>query len=196
MKNTILHINSSGRISGSVTRNISTQLVTHLQQQQGSPLVKRDLAEGIPFVDENWITANFTDPEQRSETQQKALRFSDELIAELQQASHLVIAAPIYNFSVPAVLKAWIDQVARAKVTFRYTENGPEGLLKGKKAYLVIASGGVPLGSEVDFVSPYLKQVMQFLGIDDVTIINANQLGQAANEAELTQQLAAIAENS
>lgn len=195
MKNTILHINSSGRLSGSVTRDISTQLVTHLQQQ-GSPLVQRDLAEGIPFVDENWITANFTDPEQRSETQQNALRFSDELIAELQQASHLVIAAPIYNFSVPAVLKAWIDQIARAKVTFRYTENGPEGLLTGKKAYLVIASGGVPLGSEVDFVSPYLKQVMGFLGIDDVTIINANELGQAANEAEVAEKLSAIAENS
>lgn len=196
MNNTILHINSSGRISGSITRDTSTQLVTQLQQQQGSTSVKRDLAEGIPFVDENWITANFTDPEQRSETQKKALRFSDELIAELQQASHLVIAAPIYNFSVPAVLKAWIDQVARAKVTFRYTENGPEGLLKGKKAYLVIASGGVPLGSEVDFVSPYLRQVMSFLGIDDVTEINANELGQAANEAEVVEKLSAIAENS
>lgn len=94
------------------------------------------------------------------------------------------------------MLKAWIDQVARARVTFRYTENGPEGLLKGKKAYLVIASGGVPLGSEVDFVSPYLRQVMSFLGIDDVTVINANELGEAANEAEVVEKLSAIAENS
>lgn len=196
MNNTILHINSSGRFSGSVTRDISTQLVTHLQQQKGAVSVQRDLAEGIPFIDENWITANFTDPEQRTEAQQNALRFSDELIAELEQASHVVIAAPIYNFSVPAVLKAWIDQVARARVTFRYTENGPEGLLKGKKAYLVIASGGVPLGSDIDFVSPYLHQVMQFLGIDDVTLVNANELGQAANEAEVADKLSAIADNS
>ncbi|KGM06199.1 FMN-dependent NADH-azoreductase [Methylophaga thiooxydans] len=196
MNNTILHINSSGRFSGSVTRDISTQLVTQLQQQRGTTPVQRDLAEGIPFIDENWITANFTDPEQRTEAQQTVLGFSDELIEELQQASHIVIAAPIYNFSVPAVLKAWIDQVARARVTFRYTENGPEGLLKGKKAYLVIASGGVPLGSEVDFVSPYLRQVMSFLGIDDVTVINANELGEAANEAEVVEKLSAIAENS
>lgn len=84
MNNTILHINSSGRFSGSVTRDISTQLVTQLQQQRGTTPVQRDLAEGIPFIDENWITANFTDPEQRTEAQQTVLGFSDELIEELQ----------------------------------------------------------------------------------------------------------------
>jgi FMN-dependent NADH-azoreductase len=95
---------------------------------------------------------------------------------------------------VPAVLKAWIDQVARARVTFRYTENGPEGLLKGKKAFLIIASGGVPLGSEVDYASTYLRHVMGFLGIDDVTLVNANDLGRAANDnVEISEKLAAIA---
>ncbi|WP_438970015.1 FMN-dependent NADH-azoreductase [Methylophaga sp.] len=196
MNNTLLHINSSGRFDGSVTRAVSSQLVTLIQQQNELPYVQRDLVEGIPFVDEAWINANFTDADKRNAQQKSALAFSDELIDELKQASHIVIASPIYNFTVPAVLKAWIDQVARAKVTFRYTEDGPEGLLKGKKAYLVIASGGVPLESEMDFASPYLKQVMGFLGIDDVTIVNANEINQAENETEAAKRLSTIVENS
>lgn len=196
MNNKILHINSSGRVDGSVTRDISAQLVSQLQQQTGYDTSTLELAEGLPFIDEQWITANFTDPEQRTDSQQAKLALSDSLVTDLQQASHIVIAAPIYNFSVPAVLKAWIDMVARPRVTFRYTENGPEGLLKGKKAYLVVASGGVPLESDFDFATPYLRQVMGFLGIDDVTLINANELGQAANEEDVAQQLSLIADNS
>ncbi|MCX4191468.1 FMN-dependent NADH-azoreductase [Methylophaga sp. OBS1] len=194
MNNSILLINSSSRIQGSVTRDISAQLVQQLQQQTGLSTIERDLADGIAFIDEQWVGANFTDPAERSAQQEAALAESDRLINELKQASHIVIAAPIYNFSVPAVVKAWIDQVARARVTFRYTENGPEGLLKGKKAYLVIASGGVPLGSEVDYASSYLRHVMGFLGIDDVTLVNANDLNRAANDhGDIQQQLAAIA---
>jgi FMN-dependent NADH-azoreductase len=134
MKNEILHINASARVDGSVTRDISAQLVQQLQHQHGASIVTRDVATGVEFIDENWIGANFTDPAERNREQKTILAVSDELVAELQQASHIVIAAPIYNFSVPATLKAWIDQVARARVTFRYTENGPEGLLKGKKS--------------------------------------------------------------
>ena len=194
MKNTILHINSSGRNEGSITRDISGQLVKQLQHREGLDINHVDLAEGLPFVDEQWIAANFTDPDERSDRQKAKLALSDSLVADLQEASHIVIASPIYNFSVPAVLKAWIDMVARARVTFRYTENGPEGLLKGKKAYLVIASGGVPLGSDMDYASTYLRHVMGFLGIDDVTLVNANELAQAANENEdVSQQLAALA---
>lgn len=193
MKNEILHINASARVDGSVTRDISAQLVQQLQHQHGASIVIRDVATGVEFIDENWIGANFTDPAERNREQKTILAVSDELVAELQQASHIVIAAPIYNFSVPATLKAWIDQVARARVTFRYTENGPEGLLKGKKAYLVVASGGVPLGSEVDYASTYLRHVLGFLGIEDVTLVNANELDQAANEEAVREQLAAIA---
>lgn len=192
MKNNILHINASARIDGSVTRDISSQLVNQLRHQYDVDIVSRDLANGLAFIDENWIGANFTDPAERSNEQKDALALSDSLVAELEQATHIVIAAPIYNFSVPASLKAWIDQVARARVTFRYTENGPEGLLKGKKAYLVVASGGVPLGSEVDYASTYLLHVLGFLGIEDVTLVNANELGRAANEAEIREQLAEI----
>lgn len=197
MNTHILHINSSSRIDGSVTREISSQLVAQLQKQTGSLVSHRDLAEGVPFIDEQWVGANFTDPAERSDEQKAVLALSDKLVDEIKQASHIVIAAPIYNFSVPAVVKAWIDMVARARETFRYTENGPEGLLKGKKAYLVMASGGVPLGSEVDYASTYLRHVLGFLGIDDVTLVNANELGQAANENnDISEQLVAITANS
>ncbi|HIC45935.1 MAG TPA: FMN-dependent NADH-azoreductase [Methylophaga aminisulfidivorans] len=190
MNNTILHINSSERIQDSVTRQVSAELVSQLQKQSVLAIKSRDLAKGIPFINEDWIHANFTDPEQRTEQNRQALATSDQLVEELQAAEILVIASPIYNFSVPAVLKAWIDQVARARVTFRYTENGPEGLLKAKKAYLVMASGGVPLGSEVDYASTYLKQVMNFLGIQDVTVVDAGGLIQETEK--LTQKIADI----
>ena len=188
MNNTILHINSSERFQDSVTRQVSAELVSALQKQSGFVIKSRDLAKGIPFINEDWIHANFTDPEQRTEQNKQALKTSDQLVEELQAAEILVIASPIYNFSVPAVLKAWIDQVARARVTFRYTENGPEGLLKAKKAYLVMASGGVPLGSEVDYASTYLNQVMNFLGIHDVTVVDAGSLIQ--DTETLTQKVA------
>ena len=188
MNNTILHINSSERFQDSVTRQVSAELVSALQKQSGFVIKSRDLAKGIPFINEDWIHANFTDPEQRTEQNKQALKTSDQLVEELQAAEILVIASPIYNFSVPAVLKAWIDQVARARLTFRYTENGPEGLLKAKKAYLVMASGGVPLGSEVDYASTYLNQVMNFLGIHDVTVVDAGSLIQ--DTETLTQKVA------
>ncbi len=108
---------------------------------------------------------------------------SDSLVAELKDADVLVIGVPIYNFNVPASLKAWIDMIARARLTFRYTENGPEGLLQGKKAYLVVATGGVPVGSPVDFATPYLKHALGFIGITDVEIIAADRLNSQADEA-------------
>src|SRR3546814_1403365 len=94
---------------------------------------------------------------------------ADELIAELEAADTIVITAPIYNFAIPASLKAWVDLIARARRTFRYTEAGPEGLLKGKRAFIVFASGGVPLGSEVDFASGYLKHILGFVRSEEHT---------------------------
>ncbi len=124
MKN-ILHINSSGRYEGSVTRQVSDLVVTHLRQENSAlEIVSRDLAAGIPFVDESWIDANFTAAEERSNSQNEALKFSDELVAEIQNAEYIVIAAPIYNFSIPAVLKAWVDLIVRVNFTFQFTENG------------------------------------------------------------------------
>ena len=182
----ILQVNSSGRYDGSITRMASAKLVKHLQQLQPELSVQqRDLATGLPFIDEQWIGANFTDPNERVEAQKATLEFSDELVKELQQADKIVIASPIYNFSIPAVLKAWVDLIARARLTFKYTENGPEGLLKGKTAYLVMASGGVPIGSELDLATKYLIQVLGFVGITDVKILDATKIDSETEKLEL-----------
>ncbi|MCW8877430.1 MAG: NAD(P)H-dependent oxidoreductase [Kangiellaceae bacterium] len=181
MSNTILHINSSGRKNGSLTRQVSEKLVEQLKNSE-SQVIQRDLVTGLPFIDEQWIGANFTDPEQRKAPQKEALEFSDSLVKELQSANQIVIASPIYNFSIPAVLKAWVDLVARARLTFQYTENGPEGLLKNKTAYLVMASGGVPIGSEMDLATKYLVQVLGFIGITNVKIIDATTIEEDSKE--------------
>jgi len=172
---TILQVNSSSRYHDSITRQVAELVVNNLSADN-STIINRDLAKGLPFIDEQWIGANFTAPEDRTDEHKATLSFSDSLVNELQQAEHIVIASPIYNFSLPAVLKAWVDLIARARLTFQYTANGPEGLLKNKKAYIVIASGGVPVGSPMDFASPYLKQALAFVGITDVTIIDANNI--------------------
>jgi len=175
MHNNALIVHSSGRNQDSVTRRITGEVAAQLKTQYPELAFKElDLAQGMPFVNEQWIGANFTSADQRSAEQHVALEQSDALVSELQMADWLIIGSPIYNFSVPAVLKAWVDQVARAKLTFRYTEQGPEGLLKNKKAILVMASGGVPIGSEMDFATPYLQQMMGFLGIQDVQVLDAN----------------------
>lgn len=173
----ILRIDASGRFEGSVTRQLTDHLIENLSESNSNThLVTRELASGLPFINEQWIGANFTPAEQRNEGHKQALELSDKLVAEIEAADTLVIASPIYNFSVPAVLKAWIDMVARAGLTFKYTEQGPVGLLEGKKAYLVIASGGTPLGSDWDFTSGYLKHVLGFIGITDVTLIDASKV--------------------
>ena len=111
------------------------------------------------------------------------LGFSNELVAELENAEHIVIASPIYNFSIPATLKAWVDLIARVGLTFRYTDNGPVGLLENKKATVVMASGGVPIGSDMDMASSYLKFALAFIGISNVNIIDASQINYAADES-------------
>jgi FMN-dependent NADH-azoreductase len=137
----------------------------------------------VSLVDESWIGANFTAEEERSAEQHDVLRESDAFVAELQAADVIVIGAPIYNFGIPAALKAWVDMIARARLTFRYTATGPEGLLTGKKAYIVIASGGVPVDSAVDFATPYLRQALKFVGVTDVDVIAADQLNSRAEES-------------
>lgn len=170
----VLQINASSRYNDSITRAVSAQVTEILAGQHQLTLQQRDLASGISFVNEDWINANFTDPAERNTAQKQVLTFSDQLINEVKAADVIVLGVPVYNFSIPATLKAWIDLVARARETFRYTENGPVGLLENKKVYLVMASGGVPLESEMDFASNYLKFFMQFIGITDVTLVNAN----------------------
>ena len=169
----LLHLDSSARIAGSVTRELSATVVEKLSGQRG--IIRRDLAaEPLPFLDENWVTANFTPEAERSGEQRAALALSDNLIEELEASDILVMGVPIYNFGVPAAFKAWIDLIARARKTFRYTETGPEGLLKNKKAYVIVASGGVKVGTEADLASRYVVQALKFVGINDITIIAAN----------------------
>ena len=176
-KRQILRIDASMRKTGSHSRTLTDQIIEHLGKTRDIEIVTRDLADSdLSFVDENWISANFTDPAERSDDQKVALARSDALVAELKAADTVVIGLPIYNFGIPAALKAWVDMIARARETFRYTENGPKGLLEGKSAILVVASGGTALGSEIDFASTYMKHVLGFVGIHDVTIIGADQL--------------------
>lgn len=173
----ILHIASSGRNNGSVSRGLASDFLSALDDAGlRAGLVERDLNNGVAFVDEDWINANFTPPEERSADQSARLDYSDQLVAELKAADLIVISTPIYNFSVPAALKAWIDQIARARVTFQYTENGPVGLLENKRAVLAVASGGTEVGSDYDFAVGYLKHILGFIGITDVSVIAADRL--------------------
>lgn len=170
----ILYVNASGRKEGSVTRKLSAELIAALGGQHTAR--ERDLADGMPLVDEEWIIANFTPPEQRTAEQAAALSFSDGLVEELKTADLILIGAPIYNFGIPAALKAWIDQIARARSTFRYTENGPVGLLENKRAVIIVASGGTEVGSDIDFATGYLRHVLGFIGIHDVRVVAADRL--------------------
>lgn len=175
--NTILHVNASSRYDGSLTRQISEVVRNELKAAKPELMIyERDVAVGLPFVDEAWINANFTPEEHRTDEDKAVLALSDSLVQELKTAEHIIIASPIYNFNIPAALKAWVDLIARARLTFQYTDNGPQGLLFGKKATLVMASGGVPIGSEADFATKYLKQVLAFVGITDVQVIDATKV--------------------
>lgn len=173
MTQTILHIDASARIEGSISRNLSAQIVEHLKADHTQ---RRDLAAPLPQVTESWIGANFTPPAERDALQQDILALSDQLINELKTADTIVIGTPIYNFAVPSALKAWIDLVCRAGLTFQYTKNGPEGLLSGKRMIIAMASGGTQVGSDIDFASGYLRHIMGFIGITDVEIIAADQM--------------------
>lgn len=172
MTKTILHIDASARHTGSTTRDLTARIV----EKFGGTVIRRDLSDALPQINETWVNANFTPADQRSEAQKQALALSDTLIAEIKAADVLVIGAPIYNFGVPTALKAWIDMIARAGVTFTYTENGPKGLLEGKRAVIALATGGTPVGSDIDFASGYLRHVMGFIGITDVDIVAADRV--------------------
>ena len=180
----VLEVSASARSAQSASRELTRDLINALDDRYGNVrTVRRDLSDGIPFVDEAWIEANFTPAESRTNKHHKALAFSDSLVAELKNADVLVIGVPLYNFSIPAALKAWIDMVARARLTFQYTDSGPKGLLEGKKAYLVVATGGVVAGSTLDFATPYLQHALRFIGITDVEIIAADRLNSQADES-------------
>ena len=191
----VLLLNASVRRQGSVTRDLTAEIVNQIKQQYGSDVVilERDLAAGLPLIDEAWVGANFTPVEARSKEQKAALAFSDALIEELRDVDAMVIGLPIYNFGVPAAMKAYIDLVARARVTFKYTENGPVGLLKDRKVFLAVASGGTSVGSPIDFATSWLRQALTFVGINDVTLVDASAL-KVAGEEKAAQAKAGVAD--
>lgn len=185
MTQTLLRIDASARKTGSVSRDLTNRIVARFDTPN---VTIRDLAvTPLPQVDENWVAANFTPYADRSVEQAETLALSDELVDEIMRADTLVIGLPIYNFGVPAALKAWIDQVARVGVTFEYSAEGPKGLLKDKRAIIAVASGGTEVGSDVDFATGYIRHVLGFLGLTDVEFVRADRL---AIDAESTIQAA------
>lgn len=186
--NTLLLVSSSPR-RNSVSRLLARELSAEwLHQNPDGRVIDRDLAAApLPMLSDAWIQAVTTPDNQRTAEQNAILALSDTLIQELQAADAIALAAPMHNFSIPTSLKAWIDLVVRAGKTFRYTEAGPQGLLAAdKKVLLIIARGGMyGDGSPADFQLPYLRYMLSFIGLTDVTVIEADKQALAA---ELAQQ--------
>jgi len=174
----ILRIDSSARHSDSVSRELADRLIARLGAATTGDIdvTIRDLSTGVPQLSESTLGAMWTPADDRTDDQNAELADADAAIAELFAADAIVIGLPIYNFGPPASLKAWADLVARAGTTFRYTADGPVGLVPNKPVYVVVASGGVPVGSPMDFSSTWITTFLGFLGLTDVTIIAADQL--------------------
>ena len=173
MTQNILRIDASLRQSDSITRGLLDRIT---QQFTGATITERDLSGGLPLIDEAWIGANFTPSADRSAAQHEVLKHSDSLIDEVKAADTLVLGLPIYNFTVPTAFKAWIDLIARVGLTFQYTDTGPVGMLTGRRAIIAIASGGTKTGSDIDFATGYIRHILGFIGITDVTFIAADAL--------------------
>ncbi|MBX3622485.1 MAG: FMN-dependent NADH-azoreductase [Rhizobacter sp.] len=197
----ILQINSSARTTGSHSTRLATEMVERLQASNPqAALTLRDLGKSpLPALDETALQALFTPADQRSPAQAARVAHDDALIAEVQAADVLVLGVPMYNFGVPAALKNWIDAIARAGVTFKYTDRGPIGLLQGKKVYVALARGGLYRDTPADTQVPYLKTVLGFLGLTDIQFVYAEGLAMgpeaerkalAAAEAQIEDVLA------
>ena len=172
----ILHIISSPRGDESFSIKLGNAIVEKIVATHPGSTVKESnlVKKQFPHLEEAQITSFYTPVAKRTPENIEAIRHSDEAIAEIMEADTIVIGAPFYNFSIHSTLKAWIDHIARAGVTFRFTENGYEGLVHGKKVYIAVASGGIyseGIMQSYDFGAPYLKAILGFLGISDVNII-------------------------
>jgi FMN-dependent NADH-azoreductase len=175
---TLLHVDSSP-LASSVSRELTREFVKNWKAAHpGSQVIERDLAAHPPKpVDQNWIYAAYTPTDALQPEQKEILAYSDAAIAELEQADEYVIGVAMHNFSIPSTLKLWIDQIVRNGRTFAYGANGPAGLLVGKKATIVSATGGdykegTPYAS-LNHIDPYLKTILGFIGITDVTFVTA-----------------------
>ena len=176
---TLLHLDASPRGDFSISRQLSAAAVAAWKDKHpGGKVIVRDLTKTkMTFVDLDWITGAFGAPDQLTDDHKSALAISDTLISELLEADEIVMGTPMYNFTIPAVVKAWIDHVVRAGKTFNYGSSGPEGLAKGRKMLVTVASGGSydkASGMEAyNYETPYLRQILGFIGITDLTFVHA-----------------------
>ena len=194
----VLIIESSARQQDSVSRQLTQQFVGHWQAAHpADQITVRDLGKDpVPHLDSTLLGGWMKPDAQRSATEQAALDRSNLLTEELVAADVLVLAAPMYNFAIPSTLKAWLDHVLRAGVTFKYGETGPQGLLVGKRSFVLTARGGIYAGSALDHQEPYLRQVLGFVGIHDVTFIHAEGLNMGGDFVEkgINQAIAKLAQ--
>ena len=194
----VLIIESSARQQDSISRQLTQQFISQWQAAHPTDRITvRDVAlNPVPHLDANLLGGWMKPADQRNGNEQASLDRSNELTDELLAADVLVMAAPMYNFAIPSTLKAWLDHVLRAGVTFKYTETGPQGLLSGKRAYVLTARGGIYAGGPADHQEPYLRQVMGFIGIHDVTFIHAEgvNLGAGFQEKGVNQAKALLAQ--
>lgn len=180
----ILHLDSSPRSDRSISRALTKQFVDLWKQLQPADVITyRDLGHNpVPPIDEAWIAAAFSPPDQLTPALKAALAISDELIDELLAANLYVFGVPMYNYSVPASFKAYIDQIVRVQRTFAVRADGYEGLLKDKKVLVITTRGGSYAGGPFDFQEPYLQAVFNFVGITDIRFIHAENLAMGADE--------------
>lgn len=182
----ILQINSSLYSGQGQSSRLADQLVTRLREEHpGAQLTVRDLAQDpVPHLDAERFGAFLARPEERNPEQQAVVQYSDALIEELRHAEVIVLGLPMYNFGVPSQLKAWFDHIARAGVTFKYTDKGAVGLLGGKKVYVIAARGGIYAGTPADAQTGYVRSFLAFLGLGDVEFVYAEGLAMGAEARE------------
>lgn len=181
----ILQINASARREGANSTRVANDVVAGLRAANpDAELTVRDLAANpLPVLDEAALGALFTPAEARTPEQAARVALADAAVAELQAHDVIVLGVPMYNFGVPVQFKNWIDSVARAGITFRYTANGPEGLVTGKKVIVALARGGIYRDTPSDSQVPYLKSVLGFLGMTDVRFVYAEGLNMGPEAA-------------
>ena len=172
----IYQIDSSARKEGSTSRALAKKLLDKIKKAEDE-IIYRDLDDEMFFVSGLTESGMKIEKKDQTEHHKKMFELSDKLVQELKESDVIIISAPIYNYGPPATLKAWSDLAARVGETFRFKEDGRrEGLLKNKKAYLVITSGGTKLNSKEDFLTPWLKFILNFFGIEKIDTICADQM--------------------
>ena len=172
----IYQIDSSARKKGSTSRSLAKKLINKIKKPEDE-IIYRDLNDEMVFVTGLTESGMNIDQKDQNENHKKMFELSDKLVKELKESDIIIISAPIYNYGPPATLKAWSDLAARVGETFRFKPNGRrEGLLKNKKAYLIITSGGTKLNSKEDFLTPWLKYILNFFGIEKVEVVSADQM--------------------